>query len=186
MAPLLSLGEPRLLTAAEFLQIDFGPDLKAELDNGTIRMMTGGLRDHARVQANILVALGGRLRGSGCRPDGSDIAILTHDAAVRYPDVTVDCGGPGDLGSDRYLSAPRIVFEVLSPSTRTIDLGLKKAEYQALASLQAIVFVDPDAELVIVSERSERGWFDSLPERRDIVLPALNLTLPHEEIFARD
>lgn len=186
MATLLSLGEPRLLTAAEFLQIDFGPDLKAELDNGVIRMMAGGSRDHARVQANILIALGNRLRGLGYRGYGSDMAILTHDASVRYPDVTVDCGQPGDSGADRYLSAPRVIVEVLSPSTRTIDLGSKKAEYQALSSVEAIVFVDPDAETVIVSARSEAGWFDSLPARRDVLLPTLNLTIPHEEIFARD
>ncbi len=186
MATLLSLGEPRLLTAAEFLQIDFGPDLKAELDNGVIRMMAGGSRDHARVQANMLIALGSRLRGSGCRPYGSDMAILTHDASVRYPDVTVDCGRPGDSGNDRYLSAPRVVVEILSPSTRNIDLGAKKAEYQALSSVDAIVFVDPDAETILVSARSETGWFDSLPARRDVLLPTLNLTIPDEEIFARD
>ncbi|MBB6503593.1 Uma2 family endonuclease [Sphingomonas endophytica] len=186
MATLLSLGEPRLLTAAEFLQIDFGPDLKAELDNGVIRMMAGGSRDHARIQANMLIALGTRLRGTGCRPYGSDMAILTHDASVRYPDVTVDCGQPGDSGADRYLSAPRIIVEILSPSTRTLDLGSKKAEYQALPSVEAIVFVDPDAETLVVSTRSETGWSDSLPARRDVDLPTLNLTIPHAEIFARD
>lgn len=186
MATLLSLGEPRLLTAAEFLQIDFGPDLKAELDNGVIRMMAGGSRDHARVQANVLIALGTRLRGTGCRPYGSDMAILTHDASVRYPDVTVDCGQPDDRGDDRFLSTPRIIVEILSPSTRTIDLGSKKAEYQALLSVDAIVFIDPEAETLFVSARSETGWFDSLPARRDVVLPTLNLTIPHEEIFARD
>lgn len=186
MATLLSLGEPRLLSAAEFLQIDFGADLKAELADGVIRMMAGGSRDHARVQANILIALGHRLRGSGCRPYGSDMAIVTHDASVRYPDVTVDCGRPGDAGSDRSLSAPRIIFEVVSPSTRSIDLGVKKAEYQSLSSVEAIVFVDPDTEQVIISELTASGWANGDPERRDVVLPTLNLTIPHEEIFARD
>lgn len=56
-----------LLTAEEFLQIDFG-DRKAELDNGVIRMMAGGTGRHAQVQGNIFVALRSRLRGSGCMP----------------------------------------------------------------------------------------------------------------------
>lgn len=37
-----------LLTAEDFLEIDFG-ELKAELDNGVIHMMAGGTARHARV-----------------------------------------------------------------------------------------------------------------------------------------
>lgn len=44
----------RLLDAEEFLEIDFGAERKAELDQGVIRMMAGGTRAHARVQANLL------------------------------------------------------------------------------------------------------------------------------------
>jgi hypothetical protein len=70
MASLASLTYPRLLTAEEFLQIDFGPDLKAELDDGVIRMIAGGTRAHARVQANLTITLGNALSGSSCRPYG--------------------------------------------------------------------------------------------------------------------
>jgi Uma2 family endonuclease len=84
----------RLLTAEQFLQIDFGPDIKAELDNGIIRVMTGGSRDHVRIQMNLYRYLGVALRGSGCRPYGSDIVIRTYDGSVRYPDLTIDCGSP--------------------------------------------------------------------------------------------
>lgn len=185
MASLFSHTEPRLLTAEEFSGIDFGPELKAELDNGVIRMMAGGTRDHARVQANILIALGQRLRGSGCRPYGSDMALRTHDMSVRYPDLTVDCGQGGD-GDDTYLSAPRVIVEVLSPSTRDHDLRIKKEEYRAIASVDTIVFVDPSEEWVIVSQRTAAGWVDTFPARSDVALPSLGLTIPHTEIFARD
>ena len=50
-----------LLTAKEFLEIDFG-ERKAELDNGVIRMMAGGTARHAEVQANLLDGFG---RSSG-------------------------------------------------------------------------------------------------------------------------
>lgn len=58
----------RLLTADEFLQIDFGPDMKAELDEGVIRMMAGGTCEHSRVQINLATAALSRLRGLGRRP----------------------------------------------------------------------------------------------------------------------
>ena len=96
----------RLLTAEEFLRIDFGPEMKAELDNGVIRMMTGGTRAHARVQANLMTALGVALRGSGCRPYGSDMAVRTRDRSVRYPDITVDCGSPDDRPDDLCCPIP--------------------------------------------------------------------------------
>ena len=68
-----------LLTAEEFLEIDFG-ERKAELDNGVIRMMAGGTRRHARVQSNIVAALAARLRGTGCAPYGPDMGARTRGA----------------------------------------------------------------------------------------------------------
>ena len=186
MASLLALRDPRLLTAEEFYQIDFGPDLKAELDNGVIRMMAGGSRDHARVQGNIYAFLRGPLRGSGCRPYGSDMSVRAHDLSVRYPDVTVDCGSPHDSGDDIRLSAPRVIFEVLSPSTRVLDLRVKKEEYRALPTVDTIVFIDPDAETVNVHQRIEGAWTELEFAPRDLDLPTLGLAIPHAEIFARD
>ncbi|WP_425230614.1 hypothetical protein [Sphingomonas sp.] len=53
MASLLALSWPRLLTVEEFLQIDLGPELKADLADGYIRMMAGGSPAHARVRMNL-------------------------------------------------------------------------------------------------------------------------------------
>ena len=186
MASLLSLQSPRLLNAEEFLQIDFGPDLKAELDNGYILMMAGGTRDHARVQSNVMISLGVGLRGTGCRPYGSDMGVRAHDLSVRYPDVSVDCGSPSDRDDDLVLSAPKALFEVLSPSTRDRDLRVKKEEYRAIPTVDTIVFLDPDDQTVSVSQRIPGGWSDTEFGAVDVVLPALNLTIPHAEIFARD
>jgi len=83
-----------LLTAKAFLEIDFG-EKKAELDNGVIRMMAGGTVRHAQVQGNIFGWLRQQLRGTGCRPYGSDMATATHDFSIRYPDVSVFCGPRG-------------------------------------------------------------------------------------------
>lgn len=178
----------RLLTVEEFLQIEFGPDMKAELDEGVIRMMAGGSRDHARVQMNLYRFLGAALRGSGCRPYGSDMAVAGADRSVRYPDVTVDCGTASDAPDDRILGDPRVVIEVLSPSTRRSDEGVKLAEYRALPTVDTIAFVDPDSERCRVLQRTgPSAWSDitySGPAPLD--LPSLGRSIPHAEIFARD
>lgn len=186
MASLLALSYPRLLTVEEFLQIDFGPELKAELDDGYIRMMAGGSRAHARVQMNLYRFLGEALRGSGCRPFGSDMGVRTKELALRYPDLTVDCGAPGDEPFDQVLGNPTVLVEVLSPSTRDYDLRTKKAEYREIASVRTIAFIDPEAETLSVSQRTEGGWTDTLFAAADLPLPDLGLVVPHSEIFADD
>jgi Uma2 family endonuclease len=186
MASLLALSWPRLLTVEEFLQIDFGPELKAELEDGYIRMMAGGSRAHARVQMNLYRFLGSALRGSGCRPYGSDMGVRTKELALRYPDVSVDCGQPTDEPTDQVLGNPRVLIEVLSPSTRDYDLRTKKAEYREMASVDTIAFIDPEDETLSVSQRIAGGWTDSVFAAADLALPALRLVVPHAEIFAAD
>ena len=44
--------------------------------------------NHALVAANLIMALGSRLRGSGCRPVGSDLGVRNVEGAIRQPDVT--------------------------------------------------------------------------------------------------
>lgn len=176
-----------LLTADEFLQIDFG-ERKAELDNGVIRMMAGGTARHARVQVNILVALAARLRGTGCTPYNSDMATRTHDLSIRYPDVTVFCGRDRPQDDDaKAFDDPRILFEVLSAGTARTDLRVKLDEYKALASVDTIVFVDIAAERLRVVQRTGRtGWSDEQHDGPfDLPLPSLGVALPHAEIFSR-
>ena len=177
-----------LLTADEFLRIDFG-ERKAELDNGVIRMMAGGTARHARVQFNLLLALGNRLRGSGCTPYNSDMATRTHDRSIRYPDITVFCGRDGPADDDaKAFDDPRIVFEVLSAGTARSDLRVKLDEYKQLDSVDTIVFVDIASErLRIVQRIGPQGWTDvGHDDAVACPLPSIGVTLSHDEIFARD
>ena len=176
-----------LLTAEEFLDIDFG-DKKAELDNGSIRMMAGGTLRHSRVQSNLIVALAPGLRGTGCAPHGSDMAVRTRDLSVRYPDVSVFCGREGgNHDGEKSAPDPRIVFEVLSAGTARSDLRVKLEEYKELPSIDTIVFVDIAVERLRIVQRTRTGWAETLCDgESDLPLPALDLTLHHAEIFARD
>ena len=177
-----------LLTAEDFLEIDFG-ERKAELDNGVIRMMAGGSARHARVQFNILLTLGNKLRGTGCTPYNSDMATRTHDLSIRYPDVTIFCGHDGAQDDDEKAFAdPRVLFEVLSAGTSRTDLKVKVPEYKALPSVDTIVLIDIAAERLRVIQRTGRnGWSEQgFDDPVDVVLPCLGVTLTHDEIFSRD
>ena len=175
----------RMMEVEEFLDLDMG-DAKAELVDGTIWMMAGGSPTHAAVATNVIITLGSRLRGSGCRPYGSDMPLRTGAASIRFPDVTVYCNNPAGLENDgkRLLDHARVVFEVLSPSTASNDQIAKLAEYRALESVEAVVFVDPDNQRVRLIDRDGNGAW--LATGADLRIDPLNVTLTHDEIFARD
>ncbi len=175
----------RTMEVEEFLDLELG-DAKAELVDGTIWMMAGGSPTHAAVAANIIITLGGKLRGSGCRPYGSDMPLRTGPSSIRFPDVTVYCNNPASPENDgkRLLDHARVVFEVLSPSTASNDQIVKLAEYRGLASIQAIIFVDPDNQRVRLVGRDGKG--DWLATGTDLEIDPLKIMLLHDEIFARD
>lgn len=177
-----------LLSVTEFLAISFG-DQKAELDRGEIRMMAGAKARHNRVTLNIQVALRGKLRGSGCTPYGSDMGIQTLERTLRYPDVAVLCGHDGPDDDDaRVFDDPRVLFEILSAGTSRTDVREKLPEYRDLDSVDTVVLVDIATErLRIVQRTGPGGWSDvSHHEPVDLPLPSLDVTLTHDEIFARD
>nr|WP_299650646.1 Uma2 family endonuclease [Sphingomonas bacterium] len=171
------------------MAMDFGTDKRFELADGVIVMMTGGTVAHSWVKGNIYAWLRAKLRGGNCRPFDSDMAVRISETEVRYPDVSIQCGG---LDYDRILhdqeiTDPVAVIEVLSPSTTTLDQGTKLAEYKRVASIRTVAFVDPINEMCRTVERLEDGWLDHIfSGQRGIVIPALQLTIPSSEIFARD
>jgi Uma2 family endonuclease len=177
----------RLLTAEDFLEIDFG-EQKAELDNGVIRMMAGGTARHSSVQGNVFGALLNKLRGSGCRPYTSDMAARTRFDSIRYPDVSVYCGrDTAENDEKKAFDDPRVVIEVLSKGTARTDLNIKLIEYRALPSVDTIIFVDIGTErLRVVQRTGKSAWTEvSYDEPADVDIPTLNITLTHDEIFAR-
>jgi Uma2 family endonuclease len=180
----------RLVTAQEFLDMDFGFDKKAELDRGVIQMMAGGTAAHALVQANLLAALRNALRGSGCRPYGSDMGLLIGEHSLRYPDVAVYCGDSNAVenGKQTAFVAPRLVIEVLSEGTAAFDQDVKFSEYKGIASVEGIVFVNPDDERIrIVSRDRSGGWLDTgFSSTAGLCVPTLGLDIAHAEIFSRD
>ena len=174
----------RRVTVREFLVMDLG-EAKAELVDGMILMRAGGSPRHAAIAANLIAALITRLRGSGCRLYGSDLAVRTGEESIRFPDVSAYCRDDiGDVMDEaKLLGVPRVVFEVLSPSTASNDQITKLAEYRRLPGLKAVVFVDPETErarVVDTSAARDAAW---LPAGSDIALPMLGISLPHSEIF---
>lgn len=146
------------MTADEFLIWNLSQDQRYELVDGMpvpLRAMTGASNFHDDIVTNLIAALKGKLRESDCKPRTADTALRTGIKRVRRPNVTVDCA---ESRPDSYEShKPVAAFEVLSPSTRKTDAGLKLTEYQHHPTLQTIVHIDPDRMDVAVFHRDETG-----------------------------
>ncbi|QBD80533.1 Uma2 family endonuclease [Ktedonosporobacter rubrisoli] len=97
-------------------------------------MLAGGSINHALVIANLIGILYGALRGKPCRVYNSDIRLQLSKARYVYPDITVSCD-ERDKGQGDSIRYPRLVVEVLSPSTEAFDRGRKAAYYRECASL---------------------------------------------------
>lgn len=178
------------ITAGAFAQFGFPEHLKCELVHGIIRRRNDRTPAQAKISSNVLTYLDSKLRGTDRRPYGFDTGIRVTDTDVRYPDVSVCYDSPATYCRDvpRVLTDPIIIVEVCSVSTGRFDETAKLGQYRHLPSLDTIVFVDPEAETARVMQRlGPQSWRDDLfAQPHDVMLPALDLTIPHTEIFARD
>ncbi len=149
---------PKDMTADEFLVWNLSQDERYELIDGVpvpLRAMAGASNYHDDIVTNLIAALRTKLRGTDCRPRTADTALRTAISRVRRPDVTVDCAASRP---DSYESAkPTVVFEILSPSTRKIDGGVKLSEYLRHPTLHTIVHIDPDRMEIAVFLRDGAG-----------------------------
>ncbi len=176
----------KLMTPDVFLEWCLDQEDRWELVDGMPRMMTGATRIHDRVVVNVIADLGFRLRGKPCQPNTADVAARTPRGNVRRPDVTVDCGGPPD--AELASQAPVVFVEVLSPSTRAIDLVRKTDEYKDVPSLRHILLIDPNIARVGHWSRPDEAtpWTstDVTGLEAEIALTAIDVILPMSEVYA--
>jgi Uma2 family endonuclease len=157
-----ALTKPRM-TVDEFLAWAEGEPGRYELFKGDVHAMSPEGAGHAERKAAIHAALlaGIRARGLPCYalPDGMTIRI--DDATAYEPDALVYCGeklAPSAL----EVPNPLIVVEVLSPSTRRLDVSLKLAGYFRLPSVAHYLIPDPNEPFIL---HHARGAGDTILTR---------------------
>jgi Uma2 family endonuclease len=182
-----ALKQPSPVSIEDYLAGEETSEIKHEYLGGVVHAMAGGTNDHAAISANVVVALGARLRGRRCRPFSSDAKVriqLADHTRFYYPDAQVVCD-PG-AGSQRYQDRPTVVVEVLSESTRRPDLGEKRDAYLAVPSLKVLIFAESARPCVWVYRRRREGGFgaEEYTELSDVIaLPEIEAELPLAELY---
>lgn len=103
-----------------------------------------------------------------------------------YADAVVVCDPvERDPESPSHVTNPRVVVEVLSPSTQRYDREQKRLYYQQLESLQEYVLVAQDRRHVEVWRRDGDGWAHAaFGPATTASLPSIDFELNVDDLYA--
>jgi Uma2 family endonuclease len=173
-------------SAIDYLAWEAAQAERHEYIDGEVFAMAGAEDRHVTVAGNLYITLRQHLSGSACRTYMSDMRL--HVAAANsyfYPDVLVTCSAL-DQASAMVKTEPKLIVEVLSPTTAAYDRGLKFSHYRTLTSLEEYVLVDLDTRATDCYRKGTDGLWVLHPFARGEVveLVSVALTLTAAQLFA--
>ncbi|MDX2032577.1 MAG: Uma2 family endonuclease [Blastocatellia bacterium] len=184
----------------EYLVLERASQERYEYLDGDLLLMAGESREHADISSNLLREFGNQLKGTSCRAWTKDMKVrsgpspenaTTTKGLYSHPDIVVVCGAPEfhDDHTDVLLN-PRLIIEVLSPSTEAFDRGTKFWRYrswnQTLTDYLVVSQTDPFIECF--SRQADGTWaiaatYVELSET--LVIDSLKIRIPLREIYDR-
>jgi Uma2 family endonuclease len=181
------LADPaRLISPEEYLAFELGAETKHEYHDGQVYPMTGASPRHNRIVANLIVQIGGQLRGGPCRVYPSDLRLrVAATGLYTYPDVTVVCGTP-EFGAGDTLLNPTLLIEVLSPATERYDRGRKSEHYRTIGSLREYLLVNQEdvrVERYMRTGERQRVLTDAIGAEDSIALDSIACVLSLSDIY---
>ena len=179
-----------LLSVAEFARLP-QPDggVRQELHHGEVVELPPVKKLHTKLQKR-LVSLLESAHGLGeygvdkefpFRPASeyevwiADVALFSQAIWAQTPD------------DDYFGGVPAIVIEVLSPSTRRIDMTEKQEAYFAIPSLMVYLLVEQDSASITIHRRTPRGFVAEVYSGLEAIvpLPEISIELPLADVYER-
>lgn len=179
-------AERRRASEAEYLALEREAEHKSEWINGEIVAMAGASAIHNALTMTLSHLLFSRLAGSRCKPFAGDMRLQVSETGLyTYPDLMVVCG-PLEFHPDdpMVVRNPKVIIEVLSPSTEAYDRGAKAAHYRRLDSLEAFLFVSQSEHRIECFTRSSGGWRFTEATTGSIRVEPLDLSLELSSVYA--
>jgi Uma2 family endonuclease len=173
------------MTAEEYLAWESGQELRYEYCAGEVFAMAGGTKGHNRLALNLYAALADRVDAEGCEINVSDVKVdLQEGRFYRYPDLVVSCD-ERDKNEGASYSFPKLIVEVLSDSTESIDRGKKFQEYIQIPTLEEYVLISTKQIQVECFRRGEgRMWLYFPYAEGDVIsITSLGVELPIEQLY---
>ncbi len=177
------------MSVREYFALDYTfPDAKYEYQDGKVRLMSGRTKAHDDIAFNTRFALKQQFLSGPCSVQGSDMRVQVSETAYFFPDVTITCDVDERRRDSKMIRSPRVVVEVLSPSTEKKDRNDKLRAYQACPTIQEIVLIDQFAPHVEIFRRREEDsceWDHVFYEEgQEVELASVDVRIPIEEIYS--
>ena len=185
----MGLPQPvQRMTLTEFAEWEHRQEKKYEFYDGEVfevYAMGGARREHNAVGGNVYALLKSHLRDTPCRAYIADMQVqVAATGNSFYPDVVVSCEAEA-LTAELTLTQPKVIVEVLSPTTANYDRSEKFNQYRLMPSLLEYVLIDPASKTIDIYRRQPSGdWLLAVAEGEiGLILPTLNFSAPREAVF---
>ncbi|MGB3402750.1 MAG: Uma2 family endonuclease [Microcoleaceae cyanobacterium] len=204
------IAVPNYISPEEYLEIEYQNPLRHEYRRGLVYAMSGGSDNHDRIAFNFLKLIDNHLGDdTECRLYSGNVKVNYQDQFYYYPDAfvtcderdrshrflgartLVDCVGvasPSEIspGSHRYIKRyPKLIAEVLSPSTEAFDLSEKFEDYQQLETLQEYILIYQEKQQVKCRRRTDNNTLETIIYKfnNSIFLDSINLEFAVAKLY---
>lgn len=174
-----------MMSVQEYLTLDSNSfETRYEFIDGYAYMLAGGTADHSIIKQNVASLIRSQLRGGPCRVYDSDMKVRLSEMRYVYPDISVTCD-PRDRGRIDIVQSPRLIVEVLSPSTEAKDRGKKFGYYRSCPTVEEYTLVDTQQQSVEVYRREQYPFWQFSPfgPGDQIVLTSLGISFPLANVY---
>lgn len=182
-----SSPEHRWFSFEDYLAFEEASPVRHEYVGGALYAMSGASENHEIIAGNLFAAIHAHLRGRPCTSYIGNFKLrlqaARHDVAY-YPDLMVSCTRDGV--EKHFLRHPKLIVEILSPTTQAIDRREKWLGYTQVATLEEYLLVSQDKPEIILHRRSA-NWMPLHLRGPDgcIELESISLSIPLSRLYEK-
>lgn len=174
-----------------YLEFERSSETRHEYLDGHVYAMAGESLSHSRICVNIAAEMRRVLKGRNCEALSPNMKVRAETKGLfAYPDLSVVCGEPifHDDKKDVLLN-PKLIVEVLSPSTQRYDQTKKFFKYRTeIPSLSDYILIYQDVAFIEHYEKQDDGhWVHKAFEGLNSILriPSIDCEILLAEVFDR-
>lgn len=179
-----------LMSVEDFLALDRANlDQKYEFRNGQMVAMSGGSTNHTMLIMNMSTFIHSHVRKRKCFALVEGTLKIADECYL--PDIMVSCNEQDLTENKMFIEHPKLVIEVLSPTTEVDDRRDKLWAYTQCPSIQEYVLVNWD--YMLIQKMTRRGvqgldhlqWLDQwYGKGENVELDSIDLSPPVDEVYA--
>ncbi|MBD2311091.1 Uma2 family endonuclease [Desertifilum sp. FACHB-1129] len=140
----MQVTDKQYYSIEEYLALEEAADYKSEYIDGEIVPMAGGSTNHNQIAGNFYAELSFAFKKLDYRAFMSDVRLWIPQRRIyTYPDVMVVVREP-EYYNNRTdtITNPRVIIEVLSPSTKGYDRSKKFEVYRTIPTFGEYLLID--------------------------------------------